>query len=56
VKNVTKLEKFKIKQVKNKKNFKKNVEEGIKRQLMEGKKFENKYQYAQQRTRFLYLS
>jgi len=42
--------------VKNKKNLKRNVEEGIRRQIMEGKKFENKYQYAEQRTRFLYLS
>jgi hypothetical protein len=41
--NVTKLEKFQIKQVKNKKNFEKNVEEGIIRQITESEKFGNKY-------------
>jgi hypothetical protein len=43
--------------VKSKKNFgKKIIREGMRRQIMEGKKFENKYRWAQQRIRFLYPS
>ncbi len=40
--NVPKQEKFQTKQLKSKKKFQKNDEEGIKSQIMDNKNFENK--------------
>jgi hypothetical protein len=48
--NVPKQEKVQAKQLKSKKNFQKNNEEGIKSQIMDNRKFENKSWYVQQRT------